>query len=247
VAEAGEETLPDVIVGQQRRIVPVRAAQLRGVVEQIGRANQLTQLASLLQTEGLHARGGEHGVAVRRCLQYVSGLIKEGETVLAAWPVISCNEWAMQQERVLVLTSHALYRLAFKGSSQAIDHFSRCSLGNIKRIERGRRGFRVCLTEPDGRENPLIYFWSEYVQKGTPRDARYERVYYPVESAEVPHAVVMGTILNAIKAANAILCRQVGAYLYVSQLEMVDSQPEPSTAEIITQRLTASLDSLRAQ
>ena len=40
---------------------------------------------------------------------------------------------------------------------------------------------------------------------------------------------------------------QVGAYLYVSQLEMVDSQPEPSTAEIITQRLTASLDSLRAQ
>ena len=99
--------------------------------------------------------GGAHAHAVGRCVTYVQGLAKREEAVLCGWPVLSINEWGTQQLRTLVLTSHALYRLAFteKGS---IDHYSRTSLGNLKRIERGRYAFKVRLTR--SRTYLLTYF-----------------------------------------------------------------------------------------
>ena len=61
-----------------------------------------------------------------------------GEVVLGGWPILSINEWGSQQVRTLVLTSQALYRIAFEGKRGAIDHYSRTSLGSCRRIERGR-------------------------------------------------------------------------------------------------------------
>ena len=58
-----------------------------------------------------------------------------------------------------MLTSHALYRVAFSTTKGAIDHYSRTSLGSCQLIERGRYAFKLRLTEPDGRENPFSYFW----------------------------------------------------------------------------------------
>ena len=112
------------------------------------------------------------------------------------------------RRRVLVLTSQSLYRVAFLAQNGSVDHYSRTSLLAIKRIERGRQAFRLRVTEPDGRENPLTYFWSEYVQKGPPRDNRYERVYYPTAPSTLPLELVIGFMLSAIKAANRILVRQ---------------------------------------
>jgi hypothetical protein len=89
------------------------------------------------------------------------------------------------QVRTLVLTSHALYRVAFAVAKGTIDHYSRTSLGSLMRIERGRYAFKLLLTEPDGRENPFAYFWTAYVKKGQ-GDQRFERVYYPIHLEVLP-------------------------------------------------------------
>ena len=55
------------------------------------------------------------------------------------------------RRRVLVLTSQSLYRVAFLAQNGSVNHYSRTSLLAIKRIERGRQAFRLCVSEPDGR------------------------------------------------------------------------------------------------
>jgi len=180
--------------------------------------------------------------SVRRSVQYVAGLARKEEATLCGWPVISCNEWGMQQERVLVLTSQCLYRVAYHAQNGSIDHYSRMSLGAIKRIERGRQAFRLCVTEPDGRENPLTYWWTEYVQKGTPRDNRYERVYYPTATSSLPLELTMSLVISAIKAANRLLCHKVGEYLHVNEIEIVDYQPEQGVVEEVMESTARGIE-----
>ena len=156
---------------------------LPAVVDALTGCSSIEMLASLLSSDCVRAIGGAHADAVGRCLTYVNGLVREGERVLCGWPILSINEWGAQQVRTLVLTSQALYRIAFKQASGSIDHYSRTSLGSLLKIERGKFAFKLFLTEPDGRENPFTYFWSAYVKKS--KDDRYERVYYPIHSEEV--------------------------------------------------------------
>ena len=160
--------------------------------------------------------------------------------LLLAWPVVSINEWSVQQRRVLVLTSMFLYRMAYEPSSGSVDHYSRVSLGAMRRAERGAAAFRLVraralvvvvvvslltvllllltpraaplpcvwqvLTQPDGRENPFTYFWSEFIAHAAANDAgRYEKVYYPL----VPVEVVFFTYFAAISCSStSIICVQ---------------------------------------
>jgi len=145
---------------------------------------------------------------------------------------------------VLVLTSQSLYRVAFVAQTGSVDHYSRTSLGAIKRIERGKQAFRLCTTEPDGRENPLTYFWTEYVQKGTPRDNRYERVYYPTAPQSLPLEMMISLMLSSIQAANRLLCQKVAEYLHVNELEIVDYQPEQGVVEDVVESTARGIEGL---
>lgn len=239
-----EGSEPDVVLTSGPRARRTSAPHLPSILAAIEQAHAVGELQAVLQSPTANTAAGEHAESVERSMRYVVGLVRKGECALCAWPVISCNEWGMQQERVLVLTSQCLYRVAFLAQNGSIDHYSRTSLGAIKRIERGRQAFRLCVTEPDGRENPLTYFWTEYIQKGAPRDNRFERVYYPAPPFVLPLDLTMAVIIGAIKAANRLLCVKVGEFLPVAELEVVDYQPEGGVVEEVIDSTARGIESL---
>jgi len=147
------------------------------------------------------------------------------------------------QDRLLVITSQAMYRVAFKPSKGCVSHYSRTSLGNIKRVERGRLAFKVISAEADGRENPFAYMWSEYVSNA-PRSERYERLYYPLVNPDVPFELGQAVLLATLQAANRLLCAQVGEHIHVSLLQLVDHQPATSVIDEVAERIAPSLQRL---
>ena len=220
---------------------PSGATSLAATVEIIEHAGTLGDLQALLQQSCVHEIAvGVHADAVSRCVQYVGGLARPEERVLCGWPVLSINEWGTQQVRIIVLSSHALYRVAFSHQKGAIDHYSRTSLGNLQCIERGRYAFKLLLTEPDGRENPVSYFWSAYVKKGA-KDSRFERVYYPIHPEAMPVELVLACIISSIAVANRLLCDAVGAYCYVSKMTVRDYVPNPNVVDDMMDKLVPAL------
>ena len=220
---------------------PSGTTSLAATVEILEHAGTWGDLQSLLQQECVRKIAvGTHAHAVSRCLQYVSGLAKAEERVLCGWPVLSINEWGSQQSRVLVLSSHALYRVAFAQKNGSIDHYARTSLGNLQAIERGRYAFKLLLTEPDGNENPLSYFWSAYVKKGA-KDNRYERVYYPIHPDSMAVELVLACIISSIAVANRLLCDAVGEYCYVTRMVVRDYVPNPNVVDDMMDKLVPAL------
>ena len=213
---------------------------LAALVDQLGAVATQDELASLLRSEVLRSICGAHAEAVTRCLQYVRGLARENEQVLGGWPVLSINEWGHQQVRTLVLTSHALYRIAFAANRGAIDHYSRTSLGSCRLIERGAYAFKLQLTEPDGRENPFAYFWTAYVKKGS-KDHRYEKVYYPIHPEGIAVELVLAVIISSIQAANHLLYQQIHQHCYVAKLEVRDYVPNPNAVDDLMDKLIPGL------
>ena len=228
--------------GSSSSTAPRAAApqSLASIVEVIGSTRSLEELSALLQAECVRNACGAHSDAVSRCVQYVSGLARENEQVLFGWPVLSINEWGHQQVRTLVLTSHALYRIAFSANRGAIDHYSRTSLGSMQRIERGAVAFKLQLTEPDGRENPIAYFWAAYVKKGA-KDNRYEKVYYPIIPDGVAVELVVSLVIGSIQLANHLLFEQIRSYCYVCRLEVCDYVPNPNAVDDIMDKIGPSL------
>jgi len=219
------------------------STSLAATLEIIAHAGSIDDLQSLLSQNCVREIAvGAHADAVARCCSYVSGLAKPEEKVLCGWPVLSINEWGSQQVRTLVLSSHALYRVAFSHVKGAIDHYSRTSLGNLQAIERGRYAFKLLLTEPDGRENPISYFWSAYVKKGA-KDNRYERVYYPIHPEALAVELALACIISAIDVANKLMVAAVGSFCYVSRVEVRDYVPNPNAVDEIMDKVGPALES----
>lgn len=130
--------------------------------------------------------------------------------------------------------------MAFHPTKGSVDHYTRTSLGNLKKIDRGRFAFKVHLTEPDGRDNPFTYFWSAYVKKAA-EDNRYERVYYPLHAEEAPVELIIALMLSAIKVANRILVAQVGSYCYVSEVTIEDYKGSNSKVDEWMDKLAPKL------
>jgi len=207
------------------------STSLAATLEIIEHSGSIADLQSLLQQDCVRDIAvGAHAESVARCCSYVTGLARPEEKVLCGWPVLSINEWGSQQVRTLVLSSHALYRVAFSHQKGAIDHYSRTSLGSLQAIERGRYAFKLLLTEPDGRENPISYFWSAYVKKGA-KDNRYERVYYPIHPETLPVELALACIISAIDVANKLMVAQVASYCYVSRVVVRDYVPNPNAVD----------------
>ena len=92
----------------------------------------LAKVRALLQgAPRIWAGGGTEAEMLSRCTAYVGGLLGAGEGVLHAWLVTSVNEWALPQERVLVLTSGGLHRLRFDRETTSVLKHSRMPLASI--------------------------------------------------------------------------------------------------------------------
>jgi hypothetical protein len=93
--------------------------------------------------------------AVERSVEHVRKLLAEsacgepGEECLCGWPVRSINEWGVSQDRILVLTTHALWRVHYVQEwAGVIEHHSRLSLGLIRGVR--RRGAQGGEGKPPG-------------------------------------------------------------------------------------------------
>lgn len=74
--------------------------------------------------------GEEYAAAVGRAIEYILGA-KKHESVGYVLPVLSCNEFGVVQERILVLTNIRLYRVKFDFDSKKIVRYSTMELDDI--------------------------------------------------------------------------------------------------------------------
>lgn len=117
-----------------------------------------------MESHALHERTihqWEH--ILSRCARYC---IKDNEVLLSAWPVISLNEWLLEQQRVLVLGSRCIYRVRYNCKTQRVENVSRTQLRQLTRVEYGRSHgvvnmqylhlhfFQLWTQHRDGSENP---------------------------------------------------------------------------------------------
>ncbi|KNC46570.1 uncharacterized protein AMSG_03005 [Thecamonas trahens ATCC 50062] len=65
-------------------------------------------------------------------------VVEAGEEFVDGWEVVSINQWDVEQVRVLILSTAALYRIKYKASSGEILHHHRQPLDDICRIQIGR-------------------------------------------------------------------------------------------------------------
>lgn len=66
-----------------------------------------------------------------------ASVLTTNETCVAIWDVTFVNQWAKEQERVLILTSKNLYRVKFDFAARAAIHFDRTDLLKIDMIHKG--------------------------------------------------------------------------------------------------------------
>eukprot|EP00298_Acanthocystis_sp_HF-20_P009519 c18357_g1_i1.p1 GENE.c18357_g1_i1~~c18357_g1_i1.p1 ORF type:complete len:211 (+),score=61.34 c18357_g1_i1:44-634(+) len=64
-------------------------------------------------------------------------IVPEDEKFIAGWILISINKWDQEQERILLLTSKAIYRVKYLFDTHQVDHFKRSSLTEITILQKG--------------------------------------------------------------------------------------------------------------
>jgi len=64
-------------------------------------------------------------------------VVTTGESILGTWAVISINKRDEQQDRVILLSSAAFYRVKLKSRGRAVDHFTRIALEDIDHLQKG--------------------------------------------------------------------------------------------------------------
>jgi hypothetical protein len=79
--------------------------------------------------------GGADATMLARCVQYVEGMFEAGEIVLLSLLVKSINEWAVCQERALILSSSRLYRVKFCRTRKSILSVTPTLLTSVLAVE----------------------------------------------------------------------------------------------------------------
>eukprot|EP00164_Ancoracysta_twista_P013276 GFYU01021133.1.p1 GENE.GFYU01021133.1~~GFYU01021133.1.p1 ORF type:complete len:202 (+),score=39.97 GFYU01021133.1:75-680(+) len=64
-------------------------------------------------------------------------LVPVSETLKGAWSVISINQWDKEQERFVLLTDLAYYRVKYDYDQRRVDHYERVALSDISFIQQG--------------------------------------------------------------------------------------------------------------
>lgn len=176
-------------------------------------AADIEALHSLLCHPG--AKLTVHRAAVSACIAAVTH--QHAEVVLGGWAVHSFNEWGRRDRRVLILSSHAVYRVeSIRAENEApkpssciissrtpLDDVSHCSSlagGCLGLTSRGRR---------DGRANPLSPKTGKRAGLLPQHSNPHQRVYAPlppsgaVEAAKL-QASMRDLIVEAVEAARRL-------------------------------------------
>lgn len=244
--EAGAPSHVDISLDPESRLTEapgITAASTASVA--MSQARSFPDLCSALRVPELQALVAcEDATAVQRCESYVQGLVQGDEQVLLGWPVYSVNEWGTQQRRVLVLSTQGLYRLQFREERGAIDHCTSVSLGSISRIERGQQGYKLILTQPDGRENPFSYLYVE--STGSKAESRYEKMYFPLvgegPAGQANLAPIIEVEVGAIASANRLLVETVGQHIRIRRLEVVQYTYTPGQIDRAASRVVSGIE-----
>mmetsp|Transcript_44910 Transcript_44910/g.109498 ORF Transcript_44910/g.109498 Transcript_44910/m.109498 type:complete len:245 (+) Transcript_44910:168-902(+) len=108
--------------------------------------------------------------AIDKC---IDNCLPEGEQCLKGWAVTSVNEWGVDQERILLLSDKAVYRVKFDFDGKTVSSTKAVPLGDILRVEYGSfkaaktslttwvwkkeieqsQGFRIYTKERDGNKS----------------------------------------------------------------------------------------------
>ena len=77
--------------------------------------------------------GSEDADVIGECM----GVLEGGEEVVAGWVLTAINKYDLEDPRVVLLSSQALYRVKYKFSTHALIHHERTPLDSIVRIQVG--------------------------------------------------------------------------------------------------------------
>jgi len=77
---------------------------------------------------------GEVNEAIELCKQVIQF---KGERFVSGWVVVSINEWNQHQERVIIISSGAYYRVKYDFGHKTVVHSQRITLPTITHIEVG--------------------------------------------------------------------------------------------------------------
>ena len=108
--------------------------------------------------------GPTYGEAVKRCYEYIFlNSSRKTECLGYCTPILSCNEFGINQERVLLLSNKCLYRLKYDYDKKKIVHYSITDLRDIVCIysgvvyeglvNSGDYGIKIVTTKRDGKVN----------------------------------------------------------------------------------------------
>eukprot|EP00002_Diphylleia_rotans_P033733 TRINITY_DN7204_c0_g1_i1.p1 TRINITY_DN7204_c0_g1~~TRINITY_DN7204_c0_g1_i1.p1 ORF type:complete len:265 (+),score=55.57 TRINITY_DN7204_c0_g1_i1:53-847(+) len=154
------------------------------------------------------ATGAAQREAIRRCMAYVS---QDGEFLLKGYAVTSLNEWAVEQERILLVSDRAYYRIKYEYASHSVVRCRRTPLSDIVEIQyghfapaprsvsaramadslRNQHGFRIITAARDGRANINDYLRKKLAVQTT----GYRREYRPFTADQLQEKAVTEEIM----------------------------------------------------
>ena len=79
------------------------------------------------------------------------GVLEAGEDLVTGWILVAINKYDLEELRVVLLSSAALYRVKYKFSSHALIHHERTPLSSIIRIQVGPL-YHTGLFSPSGQQ-----------------------------------------------------------------------------------------------
>jgi hypothetical protein len=132
---------------------------------------------------------GELNDAISRAKSYVS---VNDRDLLCAWGVMQYNDIMIKQQRILVLSSTAFYRVAWSAKTQRVDHYHKTELKKLRVVEKTANGLKAYLTEQDGNKSVagfVKWLWN----LGKPKDEfEHSREYFANEltSGPLPNVVI---------------------------------------------------------
>eukprot|EP00322_Chrysochromulina_rotalis_P013719 CAMPEP_0115847016 /NCGR_PEP_ID=MMETSP0287-20121206/10160_1 /TAXON_ID=412157 /ORGANISM="Chrysochromulina rotalis, Strain UIO044" /LENGTH=720 /DNA_ID=CAMNT_0003300827 /DNA_START=26 /DNA_END=2186 /DNA_ORIENTATION=- len=138
---------------------------------------------------------GDLGMGIERATTYVSGTDRE---VLGGFAVSQFNDIGMKQQRILVLSRSAYYRVTYSSKTQRIDHYHKTPLNKLRVVEKTVTGVKIYLTEQDGTVG-LGKLAKSLFNRNKPKDEfEHVREYLPIVPTRGPSLEV---VTDAIAAA----------------------------------------------
>ena len=155
-----------------------------------------------------------------------STLADGAETELFGCPVRAYNEFGLAQDRLLVLTTHALWRIDYSEPWARVDHHIRIDLATVASVaprpRHGAGGFALELTQPDSKPNALTAMilrrGEQLVERSRARAGkpigggkRFERAYAAVARPGQPAAPLRELLVASIEACCKLLRNHMGS------------------------------------